>query len=170
MEWVFEPLDIKYAEDLKEAADDKTIFDHVRDYFPHPYTQKDAQWFIDDCLRYDSSTRYVRAIVADSHLAGLVDIKKMEDVARKTAELGYWIRSDLRGRGIVPMAVDIACREAFDTMDIERIEAEVFDWNQASRRVMEKCGFVLEAILKKRIYKNGRLGDACIYAKWKNPL
>jgi len=53
---------------------------------------------------------------------------------------------------------------AFETFDIIRIYAEVFSDNLASRRVLEKAGFRLEATLKNSIIKNDLIKDCCIYS------
>lgn len=52
---------------------------------------------------------------------------------------------------------------AFSFLDIVRISAEPFASNLASRRVLEKAGFLLEGILQKSVFKNGKLFDSCIY-------
>ncbi len=36
--------------------------------------------------------------------------------------------------------------------------------NIGSRKALEKAGFVLEGIMKKSVYKNGRFSDYCMYA------
>jgi RimJ/RimL family protein N-acetyltransferase len=41
----------------------------------------------------------------------------------------------------------------------------VFEWNPASVRVLEKAGYQLEGRLRNYIVKDGRIGDALMYAK-----
>ena len=52
----------------------------------------------------------------------------------------------------------------FDNFDIIRVYAQPFARNTASRRVLEKAGFRLEAVLKSNIIKNDVVQDGCIYA------
>jgi len=52
-------------------------------------------------------------------------------------------------------------------MDIVRIHAGIFEFNPASMRVLEKCGFIREGILKKAIIKKGMIYDEFRYAKIK---
>ena len=52
-------------------------------------------------------------------------------------------------------------------MDIVRLTGYVFAANTASRRVLEKNGFVLEGVMRQALYKNGQLQDDCIYAKYR---
>ena len=49
--------------------------------------------------------------------------------------------------------------------DLVRLEAPVFEWNPASMRVLEKCGFVREGVQRKGVFKEGRIIDAVIYAR-----
>jgi ribosomal-protein-alanine N-acetyltransferase len=56
-------------------------------------------------------------------------------------------------------------RYAFAEFPLERLQAVVFEWNPASRRVLEKAGYVLEARLARFIVKDGRIGDGFLYAR-----
>jgi RimJ/RimL family protein N-acetyltransferase len=40
----------------------------------------------------------------------------------------------------------------------------VFEYNQASKRVLEKCGFVKEGIFRKSVFKQNQLWDEVRYA------
>ena len=61
-------------------------------------------------------------------------------------------------------AVAQICKEGFAAFDLVRIYAEPFSRNIASRRVLEKNGFVLEGVLRKSVCKEGRILDSCVYA------
>lgn len=50
-------------------------------------------------------------------------------------------------------------------MGLVRIFSSVFEFNKASQRVLEKCGFEKEAVFKKAITKNGVIYDEVRYAK-----
>ena len=54
---------------------------------------------------------------------------------------------------------------AFRKLGVVRVQAAVFAWNEASMRVLEKCGFVREAVLAKSVFKDGELIDSVLYAK-----
>ncbi|MGB5295514.1 MAG: GNAT family protein, partial [Thermoanaerobaculia bacterium] len=45
-----------------------------------------------------------------------------------------------------------------------RIQAQVYEINPASRRVLEKAGFTLEGRLRNGAIKNGQLMDLYLYA------
>ena len=52
----------------------------------------------------------------------------------------------------------------WETFPVQRLEAEVFSWNPASARVLEKNGFILEGTRRKAILKDGELIDEGFYA------
>jgi ribosomal-protein-alanine N-acetyltransferase len=69
--------------------------------------------------------------------------------------------------GIASNAVMLLSEYAFETLDLVRLHTGVFDYNKASRRVLEKCGFTLEGIFRKSVIKNGKFFDEYRYAKLK---
>lgn len=56
----------------------------------------------------------------------------------------------------------------FDNFDIIRVYAQPFARTTTSKRVLEKAGFRLEAVLKSNIIKNNVVQDGCIYAVLKD--
>jgi RimJ/RimL family protein N-acetyltransferase len=55
----------------------------------------------------------------------------------------------------------------FETFAINRIVAEVFDYNKSSMRVLEKNGYYLETVRRKGILKNDLLRDDFVWVKQK---
>jgi RimJ/RimL family protein N-acetyltransferase len=66
-------------------------------------------------------------------------------------EVGYWCHSRHAGRGIVTLAVQMAIVFAFDWLDTDRFQVMHDETNDASRRVIEKCGFVFEGTLRNAV-------------------
>lgn len=82
-----------------------------------------------------------------------------------TAQIGYWLGESYWGKGIATKALSAMTGEAFSVKHILRLEAPVFSPNKASMRVLEKCGYQLEGIKVKVVYKNNTFMDEYIYAK-----
>lgn len=59
-----------------------------------------------------------------------------------SAEIGYGISDGHQSNGYATEAVRAVCAWAFQNPAVTRIEAETDTDNTASRRVLEKCGFV----------------------------
>jgi ribosomal-protein-alanine N-acetyltransferase len=64
------------------------------------------------------------------------------DLVDKTADVGYRVAELVAGRGIATSAVRMLCRLAVDEHGLERLNARTSTENVASRRVLEKAGFV----------------------------
>ena len=150
------------TERLALLCNNKKIWDHVRDFLPHPYTEKDASEFIFLCRQETPQTTF--AIEYRGELAGCIGLARLSDVYRLGAELGYWIGEPFWGKGIATRAVELISEYGFLQLGLERIHSGVFAFNGASRRVLEKSGFNLEGIFKRSILKNGRIWDEYRYA------
>ena len=57
-------------------------------------------------------------------------------------EIGYGILPDQEGKGYTTEAVQAMTQWAFGNADVVFVEAEIEPENRASRRILEKCGFV----------------------------
>lgn len=158
------------AADVVRYANNDKIARNLRDVFPHPYTLADAENFINSCLEADETCQLFRAITVDGHAVGSVGLLLGRDVYQKNAELGYWLAEDFWGRGIMTQTVRQICRESFSRWDIQRIYAEPFAYNIASRRVLEKAGFTLEGIMRQGVFKRGQVCDSCMYALLRESL
>lgn len=156
------PWSASDAEELVLIADNKRIADNLRDGFPNPYSIDDAHNWLGMVLKMGEPVRFF-AIVYEGRLAGSIGIVTKEDIYRKNVEIGYFIAEDFWGKGLATRALIAATAYAFETFDIIRAYAEPFTDNAASRRVLEKAGFTLEAIHRKNVIKNGLIKDSCIY-------
>ncbi|KUG06408.1 GNAT family N-acetyltransferase [Solirubrum puertoriconensis] len=81
------------------------------------------------------------------------------------AELGYLLHPDLWGQGLMGEALDEVCRYAFEHLGMHSLEANVNPHNAASRRLLEKHGFVQEAYFRENFYHNGQFLDSVIYSR-----
>ena len=62
------------------------------------------------------------------------------DIARISAEMGYWLSEEFWGRGIATRAVTAMSDWAFDNYHLTRVFAMAFVHNAGSIRVLEKVG------------------------------
>lgn len=152
------------AEAVAKAADNPAIAKNLRNTFPSPYTIEDARWYIGDCIAKEGRGQITRAIVVDGIAVGSIGIFVKDDVYEKSAELGYWLSESCWRQGIMSQAVRMLCREAFSVFDIVRIYAEPFEYNAASRSVLEKAGFTYEGTMRDGVYKNGSIYSYYMYS------
>lgn len=159
------PFALSDIERLAQLANNKNVWDNLRDYIPHPYSEKDAEEYIIFCNNQNPMTNF--AIEYKDELVGSIGLILQKDVYRKSAEIGYWIGEPFWGKGIVTKAVELMVEYGFQNLDIIRIFTGVFDFNIGSQKVLEKNGFEKEAIFKNAIFKNGKICNEVKYAKIK---
>ncbi len=148
---------------LALLANNKKIADSLRDYFPHPYTEQDADYFIR--LNQEEKTDMTFAIEYQGQFCGIIALVPQKDVYRKSAEIGYWIGEPFWNKGIATIAVKLISAYGFNELNLIRLFAAVFEYNPASMKVLEKNGYTREGVFKKAVVKNGEVWDDHHYAK-----
>jgi RimJ/RimL family protein N-acetyltransferase len=58
------------------------------------------------------------------------------------AEIGYWIGKPYWGKGYASFAVQHLLSFAFNQLQLSRVYAHVLDYNEASKKVLEKNGLI----------------------------
>ena len=71
---------------------------------------------------------------------------------------------DCWGKGYAGEALLQAIKYVVEERGIQRIEALILESNVQSLRMHEKCGYVLEGVKRKAIYKNGKFHNQYIVA------
>lgn len=128
---------------------------YLSDRLPSPYTDSDAEWWLNMVTEAEGKTGLFRAVTVDGQVVGSISVERREDVYRIDGELGYMLLTDHWSQGIMTQAVAQISRLAFELLDLQRITAHVFLSNIASARVLEKNGYEKEATLRKGAIKNG---------------
>lgn len=148
---------------LVRHANNAKVWRNLLDRFPHPYTEADAEsWF---ALIETLSPRTHWAIDIDGEAVGGIGVEPGQGTYARTGHFGYWLGESYWGRGIMSAAVRTTVEYVFSRVDVVRLEAPVFEWNPASMRVLEKCGFRREGVLRKSAFKDGQLIDTVLYAR-----
>jgi ribosomal-protein-alanine N-acetyltransferase len=66
------------------------------------------------------------------------------------AEIGYWLTSRVRGKGIATAATKLLTGYGFETIGFHRIEALVVESNIPSLKVLANAGYQQEGILREK--------------------
>ena len=148
---------------LVRHANNPKIAANLRDQFPHPYTRRDAIDYLEYAQVQEPITSF--AIEYGGEAVGGVGFLIGRDIARMSAEMGYWLSEELWGRGIATRAAAAMSDWAFENYGLTRVFAMAFAHNAASIRVLEKAGFEREALLRRSAIKNGVVLDQILFAK-----
>jgi len=146
---------------LVKYANNYNVARFLRDAFPHPYTQEDAVRWI-NFVTIDSFN-LAFAIADEKELIGGIGATPNQDVNRFTSEIGYWLAEPFWNKGIITKAVKTFCSYLFTNYDFNHLTASIYEGNDASIRVVQKVGFVLEGVMRKNVFKDNRFLDQYIY-------
>ena len=155
---------ISDAEDLAKILSNKNILKNLRDGIPYPYTKKDAENYINAMNSVGKDKVFAFAVCLDGKAVGSIGAFRQQNIHFRTAEIGYYLAEKCWGKGIMTEAVRLLCEKIFSETDIIRLYAEPFAQNTASRKVLEKAGFMLEGILKSNAVKDGEICDMAMYS------
>ena len=100
--------------------------------------------------------------VADGAFLGWCGVSGWNRVYR-SASLGYVLDDAAWGHGYATEAARALLGWAFETLDLNRVQAEADTRNAASARVLEKLGFVREGTLREDCIVNGEVSDSWVY-------
>jgi RimJ/RimL family protein N-acetyltransferase len=156
----FEPED---APSLARHANNANIARWLRDRFPHPYGLADAESWISFARSQVPMSNF--AVACGGEAIGGAGLTLLDDIWRRSAEIGFWLGEPFWGRGIMSRVVPALTEWAFQSFDVVRVFATVFAGNDASARVLEKAGYAREGIMRRAACKAGAVHDLVLYAR-----
>jgi RimJ/RimL family protein N-acetyltransferase len=151
---------------LLKYINDKDVYNNTLK-IPFPYTKKDADEWISFVEFSKQETGVLKhwAIKNKNHeLIGGIGFHSKYGIHSHKDEIGYWLGKPFRNKGIMTDVVSKIYSIGFTDFNLIRIEATVFTNNVASKRVLEKAGFMPEGTLHKFYYKDNSFINADIYA------
>jgi ribosomal-protein-alanine N-acetyltransferase len=168
---VVRPWTARDADAIVLHANNFNVARQLRDRFPHPYTRRHALEFLQHATGSAPPSNFA-IVVAGEPVGGLAFVAGT-DIERYSAEVGYWLSESLWGRGIATEALVLLTDYVLIEVNMLRLFALPFADNHASRRVLEKAGYVCEGILRSSSVKAGEPRDQAMYARineaWRRP-
>ena len=101
---------------------------------------------------------------AGGRLVGGIGMTQVRRGVAQAATLGYWVGQPFERRGYTTEAVRLIARFAFQVLQLHRVEAACLPENLASRRVLEKAGFVREGYARRYLKIAGEWRDHLTFA------
>ena len=157
--------------------EDASVFyaavDESRNHLP-PFEPWSDGYRLEDAIVHVNRCR-ARWILREEFAAGIFDRETGRflgacgihrvDWHRRLFVIGYWIRASEEGRGYITEAVKLLTHMAFRSLDAKRVEIRMHSLNERSRRVPERLGFRLEAVMRNAAFPmDGQQGDALLFA------
>ncbi len=89
------------------------------------------------------------------------------DWQARQCDTGFWVRKSAQGRGIATETANAMVRYGFGALNMQRVGLTHSHGNEASRRIAEKLGFILEGIQRNaNLLPGGRKADRYCYARF----
>jgi RimJ/RimL family protein N-acetyltransferase len=120
---------------------------------PVPYTEEDARGWLAGAEERWLSTRecsFAITMPREDQLLGVVTIR-----LRPGGSIGYWLRREMRGRGLMPEAVGAVVQWANDEHGLRDFFLTTHPGNTASQRVAEKVGFIRTGLVDHAAFGDG---------------
>jgi [ribosomal protein S5]-alanine N-acetyltransferase len=131
-----------------------------------PWTERaQAERFIATCKDVEEEGSGLRLAVErklDSGFVGWCLLVNWNPEFR-SATIGYGFDDSVWGQGFATEAVTALVGWAFESLDLNRVQAETDTRNTGSCRVLEKLGFVREGLLREDCVVNGDVSDSYVY-------
>jgi ribosomal-protein-alanine N-acetyltransferase len=99
----------------------------------------------------------------DGQLVGEINLSGIQRGPFQSGHVGYWVDRDLAGQRLVPEALVVILRFAFDELRLHRIEIAIIPRNERSHRVVEKLGVRREGIAERYLQIRGVWEDHVLY-------
>lgn len=131
-----------------------------------PWTERArAEKFIERCRKMaeeGTGARLAVDRVSDGAFIGWCSLNSWNPDYR-SASLGHCYTDAAWGHGYATETAHAVLRWAFETLDLNRVQAETDTRNVGSARVLEKLGFTREGTLRENCIVNGDVSDSWVY-------
>ncbi len=131
-----------------------------------PLTEKkEEEWF--DKVANDPNEVVLGIETLDGRLIGTMGLHRINSKDR-TAMTGALIgEKEYWGKGFGTDAKMTLLDYAFNTLNLRKINSSVYAFNKRSLKYNLKCGYKIEGVRKKQIFRNGKYNDEILIAVFK---
>lgn len=145
---------------IRQWVNDPEVVSYLSDIFLYPHAMESTELYLESMLEGRSDSRgFVIADLTTEAYIGQVNLDSI-DWKNRVGKIGIVIGStDHMGLGLGTEAMKLLVDFAFLEMNLNRLELEVYDFNERAIRSYLKCGFKEEGRLRERLYKHGRYLD-----------
>lgn len=131
---------------------------------PNPYTREDAETFVRTVIPEgwaagSTCTWGIRSRDSTDVVIGMIGL---DDIHDGSAELGFWLGSEYRGRQIMVEAANRVLDFAFDAAEglgLRRVAWNALSTNGPSARVAQKIGMRWEGLARSEVVHRGLARD-----------
>ena len=162
------PIEPADGQELWEAVDgSRWHLERWLPWVPFNNTPEASQRYAEACAADWDAGRAVRFALRDRNSRQLLGVIGLDSCVHlhRSCELGYWLRRDATGSGLMTEAA-LACVEfALTRMGVHRIRCAAATDNVASLRVISRLSFRFEGIARQAELVGSRWLDHALFAR-----
>ena len=158
------------TDDLFAYARDPEVARHV--LWEAHQTRADSRWYIRQqrrCYRDGEPASLAMELKESGRMIGTIGWMEYAP-EHNLAEIGYSLSREYWNRGLMTEAVMAVTDYSFREMGLHRLQAMVETDNPASARVLVKCGYRQEGLLRGRVCNKGHYSDVLLFALLREEL
>lgn len=136
-------------------------------WVPFNSTPEASQRYAEACASDWDAGRAVRFGIRDRGTLSLLGIIGLDSCVHlhRSCELGYWLRLDATGRGLMAEAAKASVDFAIERLGVHRVRCAAATDNYGSLRVIARLGFRFEGISRQAEFVGGRWVDHAVFAR-----
>jgi RimJ/RimL family protein N-acetyltransferase len=145
---------------IREWVNDPEITGYLSDIFTYPHTLENTEQFLRNMIQGSPNTKgFVIAEKESQDYIGQIDLINIE-WKNRTASLGIVIgKKSCLGQGYGTEAIRLIQELAFRSLNLNRLDLMVYEFNKRAYRCYRKCGFREEGRLRQKLFRSGRYWD-----------
>ena len=152
---ILRPLGAKDLPRIVEACSDP-LFARWLPWLRGGYTLERAEEFVTDFASSNwESGQPIWALCFEADPDSLIGVLDLRDRGQGEWEIGYWMRPEVRGRGLMIAANHLALNHVFSSLGALRVMHYARVGNTRSRNVARRLGFVPEGVRRKPVARSG---------------
>ncbi|WP_436902711.1 GNAT family N-acetyltransferase [Halovenus halobia] len=150
------PVEREDLEFFRAQKNDRRVWQPLG--WPRPENSTQLETFFEETICDDDGVHLLIAV--DGEPVGHVSFQTLDS---HSAELGYWIAPAKQGNGYGADAVETLVEYGFEQRGLHRVEAGVFESNDASQGLLESVGFSRELRQREAVFVDGEYQDLLRY-------
>ncbi len=165
---LLQPIDFSDGPELWEVVDgSRWHLERWLPWVPFNSTPEASGRYAEACALDWDAGRAVRFSIRDKQRRELLGVVGLDSCVHlhRSCELGYWLRREATGRGMMTEAARAAIDFGFSRMGIHRIRCAAATDNVASLRVIGRLDFRFEGIARQAELVGSRWLDHALFAR-----
>ena len=129
---------------------------------------EDTKAFIQTTItQYENNLGSQFAIISQNKIIGVIGFHPI-DQANHIAEIGYWLAEKCQGRGIITESCKTLIKQAFGSLNINRVQIPAAERNSKSRSIPERLGLKFEGVIRDKENLYGVFVNHAMYSMLKS--